>query len=75
MVGASLEVMDRDAKKMRGEWSFVFSNLKTNAGLDKIVEFIERQGGGQVVVSSGQEIPGKMPRNAGSMKIKFGRGH
>ena len=45
MVGASLEVMDRDAKKMRGEWSFVFSNLKTNAGLDKIVEFIERQGG------------------------------
>ena len=75
MVGASLEVMDRDAKKMRGEWSFVFSNLKTNAGLDKIVEFIERQGGGQVVVSSGQEIPGKMPRNARSMKIKFGLGH
>ena len=47
MVGASLEVMDRDAKKMRGEWSFVFSNLKTNAGLDKIVEFIQRQGGGR----------------------------
>jgi len=59
---------------MRGERPFVFSNLKTNAGLDKIVEFIKRQGG-QVVVSSGQEIPGKMPRNAGSMKIKFGLGH
>jgi len=44
MVGASLEVMDRDAKKMRGERPFVFSNLKTNVGLDKIVEFIERQG-------------------------------
>src|SRR5471032_2963944 len=44
MVGASLEVMDRDAKKMRGERPFVFSNLKTNVGLEQIVEFIERQG-------------------------------
>ena len=44
LVGASLEVMDRDAKKMRGERPFVFSNLKTNKGLDQIVEFIERQG-------------------------------
>jgi urease accessory protein len=44
MVGASLEVMDRDAKKMRGERPFVFSNLKTNKGLDQIIEFIERQG-------------------------------
>jgi urease accessory protein len=44
MVGASLEVMDRDAKKMRGERPFVFSNLKTNKGLDQIVEFIEKQG-------------------------------
>ena len=44
MVGASLEVMDRDARKMRGERPFVFSNLKTNKGLDQIVEFIERQG-------------------------------
>src|SRR6187549_2869704 len=43
-VGASLEVMDRDAKKMRGERPFVFTNLKTNKGLDQIVEFIERQG-------------------------------
>ena len=34
MVGASLEVMDRDAKKMRGERPFVFSNLKTGQGLD-----------------------------------------
>ena len=44
MVGASLEVMARDAKKMRGERPFVFSNLKTGQGLDTIVEFIERQG-------------------------------
>jgi urease accessory protein len=44
MVGASLEVMDRDAKKMRGERPFVFSNLKTGQGLDSIVEFIETEG-------------------------------
>jgi urease accessory protein len=44
MVGASLEVMDRDAKKMRGERPFVFSNLKTGQGLDTIIRFIEKQG-------------------------------
>ncbi len=44
MVGASLEVMERDAKKMRGERPFVFTNLKTGQGLDSIVRFIERQG-------------------------------
>lgn len=44
MVGASLEVMDRDAKKMRGERPFVFSNLKTGQGLDTIICFIETQG-------------------------------
>jgi urease accessory protein len=43
-VGASLEVMDRDAKKMRGERPFVFTNLKTGDGLSGVVEFIERQG-------------------------------
>jgi urease accessory protein len=43
-VGASLEVMDRDARKMRGERPFVFSNLKTGHGLDDIVRFIETQG-------------------------------
>ena len=44
MVGASLEVMDRDAKKMRLERPFVFSNLKTGQGLDTIIRFIETQG-------------------------------
>jgi urease accessory protein len=39
-VGASLDVMDRDAKKMRGDRPFVFSNLKTGLGLETIVEFI-----------------------------------
>jgi len=44
MVGASLEVMERDARKMRGERPFVFSNLKTGQGLDAIVQFIETEG-------------------------------
>ena len=44
MVGASLEVMDRDARKMRGDRPFVFSNLKTGHGLDFIIEFIKTQG-------------------------------
>ena len=43
-VGASLEVMDRDARKMRGERPFLFSNLKTGKGLEEIVTFIETQG-------------------------------
>jgi urease accessory protein len=43
-VGASLEVMDRDARRMRGERPFVFSNLKEGIGLDDIVSFIERRG-------------------------------
>ena len=44
IVGADLAVMDRDAKKMRGERPFVFSNLKDETGLDDIVAFIEMQG-------------------------------
>ena len=39
-VGADLSVMDRDARKMRGDKPFVFSNLKTQEGLVKITEFI-----------------------------------
>ena len=40
LVGASLEVMAQDAKKMRGERPFVFSNLKQAQGLDDIIRFI-----------------------------------
>jgi urease accessory protein len=43
-VGASLEVMDRDAKKMRGDKPFVFTNMKTGQGLDVVIEFIVKQG-------------------------------
>jgi urease accessory protein len=43
-VGASLEVMERDARKMRGERPFVFTNLKTGHGLDLVKQFILREG-------------------------------
>ncbi|HSO83779.1 urease accessory protein UreG [Thiocapsa sp.] len=43
-VGASLEVMERDSKRMRGERPFVFTNLRTGQGLERILDFIEHQG-------------------------------
>ena len=45
LVGASLEVMDRDARRMRGERPFVFTNLKINLGLDDVARFIIHRGG------------------------------
>jgi urease accessory protein len=44
MVGASLEVMDRDARKMRGEKPFVFTNLKKGEGLTNVADFVIREG-------------------------------
>lgn len=42
-VGASLEVMDRDAQQMRGSKPFVFTNLKTGEGIEEVLIFINRQ--------------------------------
>ena len=44
MVGANLQVMDQDAKRMRGDKPFLFSNMKTEDGLNEIISFIEKQG-------------------------------
>ena len=41
-VGASLEVMDRDSKKMRGSKPFLFTDLKHNVGLDNVLEWLKR---------------------------------
>ena len=43
-VGASLDVMDTDARKMRGEKPFIFSNLKQGEGVEEIVSFIVTSG-------------------------------
>ena len=42
-VGASLEVMDRDARKMRGTRPFVFTNVREDVGLDAVIGWLERQ--------------------------------
>jgi urease accessory protein len=44
-VGASLEVMDRDARRMRGARPFVFSSLRSGQGVEEIAGFLEREGG------------------------------
>jgi urease accessory protein len=44
-VGASLEVMDRDARRMRGQRPFVFANLRSGQGVEEIASFIETKGG------------------------------
>ena len=43
-VGASLEVMDRDARMMRGERPFIFTNLKTREGIEPIADFVVKRG-------------------------------
>lgn len=43
-VGASLEVMESDTKRMRGDKSFVFTNLKKSVGVDSIINFIVTEG-------------------------------
>ena len=45
LVGADLDVMDRDAKRMRGDRPFVFTNLKQGKGVEEIAAFIVEQGG------------------------------
>ena len=42
-VGASLEVMDRDSRKMRGECPFLFTNLREDVGLDRVVAWLEEK--------------------------------
>jgi urease accessory protein len=50
-VGASLDIMDRDAKKMRGDRPFVFTNLKRGDGLIDIIDFIVGMGGLRIEAS------------------------
>ncbi len=45
LVGASLEVMDQDARRMRGDRPFVFANIRAGIGVPEIAQFITAQGG------------------------------
>ena len=63
LVGASLEVMERDARKMRGERPFVFTNLKTGQGLDTVVRFIDERGMIAVAKPAGQPGLRKLQHN------------
>jgi urease accessory protein len=61
-VGASLEKMDTDARRMRGERPFIMTNLKKGEGLDRIIGFIEAKGGlqgglGPAVHTNGHKSP------------------
>ena len=42
LVGADLQVMERDAQKMRGDKPFIFTNLKTQQGLPEVIEFVRQ---------------------------------
>ena len=44
-VGASLEVMDRDSRRMRGDRPFVFTNIRAGQGVEEVARFIEKSGG------------------------------
>ena len=57
LVGADLGIMDRDARRMRGQRPFIFSNLKENKGLEDIAAFIVRQGG----------LPARLTQDTGAL--------
>ena len=44
MVGASLEVMEQDSRKMRGDRPFIFTNMRSEKGIEEVKKFIIREG-------------------------------
>lgn len=44
MVGASLEVMERDSQNMRGDRPFIFTNMRSETGVEEVKKFIIREG-------------------------------
>jgi urease accessory protein len=48
-VGASLDVMERDTKRMRKDKPFVFANMKTGLGVEAVIDFLQRKGGLEAV--------------------------
>ena len=66
-VGASLDVMDRDTRRMRGEAPYVFANLKAGEGVDEIVAFIVREG----MLGAGGAV-GRPPAESGLAPVGAG---
>jgi urease accessory protein len=57
-VGASLEVMERDARQQRGERPFVFTSIRQGEGVGAVVDFIVRQGMLELALASPAQEPG-----------------
>ncbi len=57
-VGASLDVMDRDARRMRGDLPFVFTNLKTGEGLERTLDWLDQQRSAGLTASGRPAIEG-----------------
>lgn len=55
LVGANLDVMDRDSRKMRGEKPFVFSNIKAGNGVTEIADFVTETGGLADISAAGRD--------------------
>ena len=64
-VGASLEVMERDAVRMRGDRPVLFTNLKTGEGVDAVVAFVLRQG----MVGPPPELSGETKPHTGDIEL------
>ena len=72
-VGASLEVMERDARRMRGERPFVFTNLRTGEGVERIVEWIRSDLLLPGLTASGAEAPPLRVGRDGRLCLRFAR--
>lgn len=62
-VGASLDVMDRDSRRMRGELPFIFTNLKTGDGLAQVIDWLNRQRAAGLTASG--RLPADEPHDHG----------